>query len=211
MRTGITNSIVAVSAATVLPLAMVLAGCVPASLSVNESAFDVTADSPAVVDSLSQQEATSNAHPQMGGDRSETVQTAAKQAAKTNQPETFSLAKGKRTMSIAERKTHSSGKVEYTSTSRFQQDVLEADVPVLVDFYADWCGPCRRLGPTLDKLARETPNAKVVKVDIDKHPQLASKYRVSSIPTVMVFKDGSVVAQHTGLADQSTLEQLLGS
>jgi thioredoxin 1 len=211
MGSGITNTKLAVLAVAVVPLAMVLTGCVPAALSVNDSAFRGAADSADVVDPIAEKDAAANAHPRTGGDRIETVQTVSKRSPETNQPRTSFFAKGKRTMSIAERKNHSSGKVEYTSTSSFQQDVLDAELPVLVDFYADWCGPCRRLGPTLDKLARETTDAKVVKVDIDKNPQLAAKYRVSSIPTVMVFKDGNVVAQHTGLADQKTLEQLLGS
>ena len=101
------------------------------------------------------------------------------------------------------------GKVEHVGSDSFHQDVLNANVPVLVDFYADWCGPCRMLAPVLDQVARNTPNTKVVKVNIDKSPQLAQAYGVSSIPTVMVFKEGSVVAQHTGLADRGTLERLL--
>ena len=88
MRTGITNTKIVVFSATVLPMTMVLAGCVPATLSVNESAFDVTADSPAVVESLAQQDAASDAHPQTSGDRSDIVQIAAKRAAKTSQSET---------------------------------------------------------------------------------------------------------------------------
>ena len=121
----------------------------------------------------------------------------------------FTLPKKEKTMTTAEKKPTMAGKVEHVGTDRFQQHVLQADVPVLVDFYADWCGPCRMLAPVLDQVARETPHAKVVKVNIDTSPQLAQAYGVSSIPTVMVFKEGSVVAQHTGLADRGTIQRLL--
>jgi thioredoxin 1 len=100
-------------------------------------------------------------------------------------------------------------KVEHVGTADFANKVLESNVPVLVDFYADWCGPCRRLAPVLDQIARDTPNARVVKVDIDDHPQLAQKYGVRSIPNVMVFKNGEVTAQRTGLADRESLERML--
>jgi thioredoxin 1 len=101
------------------------------------------------------------------------------------------------------------GTVEHVDASEFSQQVLRSDVPVLVDFYADWCGPCRALTPTLDRIARETPNARVVKVNIDDSPQVAKRYGVKSIPTVMVFKNGEAVARHTGLADESSLLQML--
>ena len=101
------------------------------------------------------------------------------------------------------------GEVEHVDTNDFAQQVLESDVPVLVDFYADWCGPCRKLVPTLDRIARETPNAKVVKVNIDDSPQVAKRYGVRSIPTVMVFKNGRAVARHTGLTDESSLLDML--
>jgi thioredoxin 1 len=100
-------------------------------------------------------------------------------------------------------------KVEHADSDDFALKVLLSDEPVLVDFYADWCGPCRRLTPVLNQIARETPNAKVVKVNIDDSPQLARRYGVSSIPNVMVFRDGAVVAQRTGLADRRSLEDML--
>jgi thioredoxin 1 len=115
--------------------------------------------------------------------------------------------RGEATATAPQSRTY--GKVEHVSTGSFEKDVLKADVPVLVDFYADWCGPCRRLAPVLDEVARETPKAKVVKVNIDKSPKLAAKYGVRSIPTVLVFKDGSVAAKRTGMTDQRTLQRML--
>jgi thioredoxin 1 len=102
------------------------------------------------------------------------------------------------------------GSVLHVDTNGFQHEVLDTDAPVLVDFYADWCGPCRRLAPTLDQLARQRPDAKVVKVNIDKSPELAARYRVESIPTVIVFKQGKVASRQTGLVNGAALERMLG-
>ena len=104
---------------------------------------------------------------------------------------------------------HVHGKVYHAGEDSFHQQVLGSDVPVLVDFYADWCGPCKRLGPTLDEVARETPGAKVVKVNIEDSPRLAARYGVSSIPSLKVFKNGQVVAEHVGMASKSQLQTLL--
>jgi thioredoxin 1 len=101
------------------------------------------------------------------------------------------------------------GKVQHANEESFSQQVLRADVPVLVDFYADWCGPCQRLGPTLDEIARETPNARVVKVNVEDSPRLAARYGVDSIPSLKVFKNGEVVAEHIGLASKPQLQALL--
>jgi thioredoxin 1 len=119
----------------------------------------------------------------------------------------------KETLAVAVKdiQTKTYGSVLHVETDEFQEVVLETDAPVLVDFYADWCGPCRRLAPALEQLARQRPDAKIVKVDIDKSPELAARYRVESIPTVMVFKQGDVTARQTGLADRNTLKRLLGS
>jgi thioredoxin 1 len=88
--------------------------------------------------------------------------------------------------------------------------VLASDVPVLVDFYADWCGPCKALAPTLDQLAAENPQVRVVKVDIDESPELAARYGVRSVPRLMVFKGGQVAAQQSGVASKSRLTAMLG-
>jgi thioredoxin 1 len=100
------------------------------------------------------------------------------------------------------------GTVQHVGTQDFDQQVLGAQVPVLVDFYADWCGPCKQLAPTLDRIASGTAGAKVVKVNIDDSPELAAKYQVHSLPTVMVFKNGAVVAR-SGPAGESKLLDML--
>ena len=99
--------------------------------------------------------------------------------------------------------------VVHADEQTFRKEVLDSKVPVLVDFYADWCGPCRVLGPVLEELAQETPNAKIVKVNVDDSPQLAGQYGVSSIPNLLVFKNGRIVNQQVGLASKKQLKSLL--
>ncbi len=99
--------------------------------------------------------------------------------------------------------------IVHADAGTFEQEVLQSEVPVLVDFYADWCGPCQMLAPTLETLARETSHAKIVKVNVDHNPELARQYRVSSIPTLLVFDGGKVTGEHVGLAGKSQLESLL--
>ena len=105
--------------------------------------------------------------------------------------------------------TTSHGTVYHVDESNFDQLVLNSDVPVLVDFYADWCGPCRMLAPVLEELAKETSNARIVKVNVDQAGQLASRYGIESIPSLKVFKDGKVVDEHVGLANKARLKSLL--
>jgi thioredoxin 1 len=114
-------------------------------------------------------------------------------------------AQGEQNMSI----TLAKGQVGHADESSFTNLVLKSDVPVLVDFYADWCGPCRRLGPVLEELAAENPNVKIVKINVEDSPQLAAEYRVSSIPSLKVFKNGRVSREHLGLASKNELRELL--
>ena len=99
--------------------------------------------------------------------------------------------------------------VLHVNTEDFAAEVLRSETPVLVDFYADWCGPCRALSPVLEQVARENPNAKIVKINVDDNPELAQQYRVDSIPRLIVFKNGRPVAQHSGLAGKAHLNALL--
>jgi thioredoxin 1 len=102
-----------------------------------------------------------------------------------------------------------SGRVEHVGEESFSAQVLQSEVPVLVDFYADWCGPCRMLAPTLEELARETPSAKIVKVNVDENPHLAAQYGVSSIPSLKVFKNGRIAGEHLGVANKRQLKAML--
>ena len=84
----------------------------------------------------------------------------------------------------------------------FKHEVLESSEPVLVDFWAEWCGPCRMMSPTLEALARDF---KVCKVNVDKNQKLAARYDISSIPALKIFKNGQVVAEHLGVTTENVL------
>ena len=95
--------------------------------------------------------------------------------------------------------------------SNFQSEVLEAAEPVVVDFWAEWCGPCKMIAPILDEISTELAGkVKVVKVNIDEEPDLACRYGVMSIPTIILFKDGEPAAAAIGAQPKSMLERSLG-
>ena len=104
----------------------------------------------------------------------------------------------------------SSDKVIHATDADFDATVLGSDEPVLVDFWATWCGPCKMIAPALDELAGDyAGRAKVVKVDIDQNRQVAMKYHVRSIPTLLLFKDGQVQATQIGAVGKAQLAQML--
>lgn len=96
------------------------------------------------------------------------------------------------------------------NNDNFEAEVLSSETPVLVDFYADWCGPCKVIGPTVEELAQDYEGrARVAKVDIDANPELAGQYGIRSIPTLMVFKDGEVRDVVRGAVPKSQLAAVL--
>lgn len=102
------------------------------------------------------------------------------------------------------------GPVKEVTASNFGSEVLQSGQPVLVDFYADWCGPCRMLAPALNELAvAYAGRARVVKVNVDEQPEIAAHFRISGIPALMFFKDGELVDSVVGLAQPSVLRDKL--
>ena len=93
--------------------------------------------------------------------------------------------------------------------ANFEQEVMQADRPVLVDFYADWCGPCKMMGPVVEELAGEESNVKVCKINIDEEMAVAQKYGVMSIPTFISFKNGEVAGKQVGAVPKSKLQELI--
>ena len=91
----------------------------------------------------------------------------------------------------------------------FDAEVLQSALPVVVDFWADWCGPCRMLSPIVDEVAEQRSDVKVGKIDIDAQPELANQYGVMSIPTLLVFKNGQKVGESVGLIPKENVEALL--
>ena len=91
----------------------------------------------------------------------------------------------------------------------FNEEVLRSDKPVLLDFWASWCGPCRMVGPILEEIAQERPDIKVGKINVDEQQELASAFRVMSIPTLVVMKDGKVVRQSAGARPKAQILSML--
>ena len=92
----------------------------------------------------------------------------------------------------------------------FEEEVLKSSLPVLIDFNADWCGPCRMIRPMIDDIASNNDNIKIVSINIDDEDELADKYEVSSIPCLVLIKDGKEVNRNVGLIAQDQLESFIG-
>ena len=92
----------------------------------------------------------------------------------------------------------------------FEQEVLQSAKPVLLDFWASWCGPCRMLSPVVDEVAEERTDVKVGKVNVDEQPELAGQFGVMSIPTLLVFEQGKLVRQAVGARPKASVLELLG-
>ena len=99
---------------------------------------------------------------------------------------------------------------ETVETKNFDEVVLQSDQPVLVDFWAEWCGPCHAIAPVLDQIASERSDLRIVKLNIDEEPEVAQRYGVMSIPTLILFKGGEPAAAAVGAMPKSMLEEKLG-
>jgi len=94
------------------------------------------------------------------------------------------------------------------SDATFETEVLKSGSPVVVDFWAEWCGPCRMIGPALDEISSSLGDkVKIVKLNVDENPQVAAKYGIMSIPTLMIFKNGELASRQVGAAPKQKLEQ----
>ena len=95
------------------------------------------------------------------------------------------------------------------NAQNFENEVLKSEKPVLVDFWASWCGPCRELGPIVDALGEELTDVKVVKINVDEERELAKKYKIFSIPTLLVIKDGQPVNKSVGVKSREEILEML--
>ncbi len=95
------------------------------------------------------------------------------------------------------------------TSASFEAEVLKSDKPVLLDFYADWCGPCRMLSPIIEEIAGEHPEIKVGKINVDEEPDLAQAYQIMSIPALLVIKNGKIVASSVGVQPKGTILKMI--
>lgn len=95
------------------------------------------------------------------------------------------------------------------TSQNFEQEVLKSDKKVLIDFYADWCGPCRMLSPVIEEIAQEMPEIKVCKVNVDEEPQLAVQFKAMTIPMLVVMDQGKVVTTSVGAKPKAAVKNLL--
>ncbi len=100
-------------------------------------------------------------------------------------------------------------KVIAVTNETFENEVLDSNQKVVIDFYADWCGPCKVFSPIFEKVSQELEDVKFVRVNVDEEPELANKYMAYSIPYIVVIENGEVVNSHTGLVDEEALKQLI--
>lgn len=99
----------------------------------------------------------------------------------------------------------------HLNMENFEEEVLQSDKPVLVDFWAEWCGPCQMLLPTIEELAKEVTHAKICKVNVDEQPELAARYRVMTIPTLILFRDGQAVVNSVGVKSKAAILDMLNA
>ena len=97
--------------------------------------------------------------------------------------------------------------VQNITDSNFESEVLKSEIPVLIDFWAEWCGPCKAIAPSLEELSEEMSNKlKVVKINVDENPSTSQEYSIRSIPALMIFKDGEKISEKMGALPKSALE-----
>ena len=101
--------------------------------------------------------------------------------------------------------------VSHITKENYDREVIQSSKPVLIDFWAAWCGPCRTVSPIIDEIAAENPQYKICKINVDEQPELAQTFRVMSIPTLAVVKDGKVVGQSVGVQPKEQILQMLRS
>ena len=99
--------------------------------------------------------------------------------------------------------------VQHITAQDFQREVIESEKPVLLDFWATWCGPCRMMAPILDQIAAEREDVKVCKIDVDQEPELAARFGIASIPTLIVMKNGEISGKTVGVTPKSSLLAML--